>query len=111
MVGFGDEVEEFGEVGGEANAGVIAAEIFAGIGEGNFAEGVEFRFCAAGEADFAVVEKIERTGEAALGAEGAFGDGLYFAVGEGEPGDDEAGVAEAGFADEDGASGFQNGRE
>ena len=108
VIGFGDEVEELGEVGGETNAWVIATEIFARVGEDGFAQGVEFRFGAAGEADFAVVEKVEQAGEAALRAESAFGDGLYFAVGEGEPGDDEAGVAEAGFADEDGASGFQS---
>lgn len=107
VVGFGGEFEKFDKIGGECEAGVVAAEAVAGVMESGFTEGMEFAFCAACEGDFAVEEKIQHAGEVAFGSECAFGDGFDFAVVEGEPSDDEAGVAEACFAKENGAGGFQ----
>ena len=107
VVVFGGEFEEFYEVGGECEAGVVAAEAVAGVAEADFAEGMEFGFFAAGVGDFAVEEEVEDACEWAFGAECAFGDGFDFPVIESEPGDDEAGVAESRFAEEDGACGFQ----
>ena len=98
VVGLCGEFEEFDEVGGECEAGVVAAEAVAGVAEAGFAEVVEFGFCAAREGDFAVEEKIEDSCEGAFWAECALGDGFDFTVVAGQPGDDEAGVAEPGFA-------------
>ena len=68
VVVFGGEFEEFDEIGGECESGVVAAETVAGLAEACFAEGMEFAFRAAREGDFAIKKKIQHTCEGALWA-------------------------------------------
>lgn len=48
------------------------------------------------------MEEVQDSLEGAFGAESAFGDGFEASEFGGEPGDDEAGFGEPGFAQEDG---------
>ena len=101
-LGFAGFFDEFDGVGGEEDFGVIGAEAWEAVLELGVPEGVEVAGACVLEVEFAEVEEVEDAGEAVLGAEDALGDGFDAAKVEGEPGDDEAGLGEADFSEENG---------
>jgi len=108
VLGLGDELDELDEIGGELGAEEVGAEAVEGLGDGDFAEGMNIALAAGVIADLFEEEEVKFSGEGAAWAAGAFGGGLEAAVCLGEPGDDPTGIAEAGTAEEDRGGAFHD---
>ncbi len=110
VIGLGADLDQLDEVGRDLHARVAGADAGEGIREHDFAQGVQIGFPAAHESDLGFVEEIELARERALRAARAFGHGAHGAERARAPGDDEAGVAELAFAEQNRVRAFHAGR-
>jgi hypothetical protein len=107
MIGFGDQIDELDEIGGELQPLIIEANALVRFEQDRFAQGVQFTRPAARELNLATMEKIERSPETAARLARSFGHRLQLAGILSEPGDDQARFAEFRFPQEDGGGVFQ----
>src|SRR5688572_28661983 len=99
VIGLGGEIEQLDEVSGEGDAGIVAAQVFSGVGKHGLPEGVEIAPGTATDGDLALVEEVEGAGKAAFWTQRALGDGLDFAMPRREPTDDQTRIAIPCFAE------------
>ena len=98
MLGFGDQLDEFDEIGGEPGAQEIGAQADEGLDEDRLAKGMQVALSAGSVADIDEEEEVEFAGKGAAGAAGAFCGGLEAAMGLGQPRDNPTGIAKANAA-------------
>ncbi len=104
---FGDQIDQFDEIRGQREPGVVGAQVIVRFDQRHLPETMEIAFATAGYLDFTQMKQIEQSAEATPGAARSFGDGLQFSFRLREPSDDEARFREPNFSQKDGLRGLQ----
>ena len=101
MIALGADFDQLDEVSRGLSAQIIAANSDERIFDDDLGQRVQSRFSAWDERNLRFEKQIELTRERRLCAASAFGDGLDTTERFGAPGDNETGVAELSFANQD----------
>jgi hypothetical protein len=106
MFAIGTNLDQFDKVGCGLHSRIILPNSGKRIGHHDFRKSVQVRSSRRNDRDFRFKKEIQLSRKWRFGAPGAFGDGLNAAPRFRAPGDNQAGVTEFPFSQQDAGGGF-----